>query len=110
MISILSSILLIVLSYFLLLQKYDKNDRRSLTFSFLLLLVSPFQFLPLQPTNKSYAILILYSIIFIFLSLFIYISEKTKNNNTYKNLLAIINAIAISFALRFILKIFGIVQ
>ena len=111
MISIYGSILLIILSYLFLLGKYDNKEKKTLTFFFLLLLASPFQFLPLHPTDKSYVIICLYAIIFIILSLFIYISEKIKkSNNTYKNLLSIIYALSFSFAFRLILKIFGIVH
>lgn len=111
MISIYGSMLLIILSYLFLLGKYDNKEKKTLTFFFLLLLVSPLQFLPLHTTDKSYVIICLYTIIFIVLSLFIYISEKIKkSSNTYKNLLSIIYALSFSFAFRLILKIFGIVQ
>ncbi len=111
MISIYGSMLLIILSYLFLLGKYDNKEKKTLTFFFILLLVSPLQFLPLHTTDKSYVIICLYTIIFIALSLFIYISEKIKkSSNTYKNLLSIIYALSFSFASRLILKIFGIVQ
>lgn len=111
MISIYASMLLIALSYLFLLKKYDKKEKKSLTFFFLILLASPLQFLPIPPTDKSYVIICMYIMIFTALFLFVYISKRIKkSNNTYKNLLAIICALSSSFASRLILKIFGIVQ
>ena len=52
MISIYTSMLLIILSYLFLLGKYDNKEKKTLTFFFLVLLVSPLQFLPLPPTDK----------------------------------------------------------
>ncbi|EBI3260234.1 hypothetical protein DVL30_21835 [Salmonella enterica] len=111
MISIYTSMLLIILSYLFLLGKYDNKEKKTLTFFFLVLLVSPLQFLPVHPTDRSYVITCMYTIIFFALFLFVYISEKIKKlNNTYKNLLAIISALSSVFASRLILKIFGVIE
>lgn len=83
MISIYTSMLLIILSYLFLLGKYDNKEKKTLTFFFLVLLVSPLQFLPLPPTDKSYVITCMYTIIFFALFLFVYISEKIKNQITH---------------------------
>ncbi len=64
MISIYTSMLLIILSYLFLLGKYDNKEKKTLTFFFLVLLVSPLQFLPPPPTDKSYVITCMYTIIF----------------------------------------------
>lgn len=111
MISIYTSMLLIILSYLFLLGKYDNKEKKTLTFFFLVLLVSPLQFLPVHPTDRSYVITCMYTIIFFALFLFVYISEKIKkSNNTYKNLLAIISTLSSVFASRLILKIFGVIE
>ncbi len=83
MISIYTSMLLIILSYLFLLGKYDNKEKKTLTCFFLVLLVSPLQFLPLPPTDKSYVIICMYTIIFFSLFLFVYISEKIKNQITH---------------------------
>lgn len=83
MISIYTSMLLIILSYLFLLGKYDNKEKKTLIFFFLVLLVSPLQFLPLPPTDKSYVITCMYTIIFFALFLFVYISEKIKNQITH---------------------------
>ncbi|PSY39227.1 hypothetical protein C7B14_25095, partial [Escherichia coli] len=61
MISIYTSMLLIILSYLFLLGKYDNKEKKTLTFFFLVLLVSPLQFLPLPPTDKSHVITCMYT-------------------------------------------------
>ncbi len=83
MISIYTSMLLIILSYLFLLGKYDNKEKKTLTFFFLVLLVSPLQFLPVHPTDRSYVITCMYTIIFFALFLFVYISEKIKKQITH---------------------------
>lgn len=75
MISIYTSMLLIILSYLFLLEKYDNKEKKTLTFFFLVLLVSPLQFLPLPPTDKSHVITCMYTIIF-FSCFYLYILVK----------------------------------
>lgn len=72
MISIYTSMLLIILSYLFLLGKYDNKEKKTLTFFFLVLLVSPLQFLPLPPTDKSHVITCMYTIIFFLVFICIY--------------------------------------
>ncbi|PWO44627.1 hypothetical protein DK297_21110 [Escherichia coli] len=76
MISIYTSMLLIILSYLFLLEKYDNKEKKTLTFFFLILLVSPLQFLPLPPTDRSYVITCMHTIIFFLPCFYLYILVK----------------------------------